>query len=382
MTPAAVITPGGGVESGAASTADSYTVQPITSIEQFLSMADTWNALLLDSGMATIFLSWEWLFTWTNCFVNSDRSLFVLGIYHANEIIGLAPFYLQKVKHKLVSLREIRFLGSPDIGSDYLDVISRSNCEKQVADIIYDYLFRHAHMEWDELHLTDIPAESHFLLHFMNRVEADGKFKEVHRCAVMPQTVLPDSADAFYAGLSSKRRSRLRQDMRRLCQQGETEHFTYSAMDFQQGLDRFFGLYDTKSEHNSVKLYPFLCRLGEFTQARNSLQIDILCSNGRDVAGLLHLRYGKRLFLLLMVVDKQFNRKISLGNLLVCKCMQNAVADGIRLYDFLKGDEEYKFHWASHTRASLSVILDQHHLPSILATIGRLGKYAIKTILR
>lgn len=371
-----------GLQAGMVLSAGGYTIQTVTGFDDWQNMAELWNTLLNASVATTLFLSWEWLYAWAKTYLNAGRSLYLLCVYDANELVGVAPFYVQKVRHKLVTLREIRFLGSPESGSDYLDVIIRKGCEKAVAEALYDFLFNHAHHQWDELHLTDIPAESLFLTHFMNRVEENGKFNEVRRCAVMPQASLPDNIAAYRARLSAKRRSRLRQDMRRLAQQGETQHHTLSETGCNEGLARFFRLYNSKSEHNGDKLYPFLKRLSELEGTRDWLQIDMLRNEGRDIAGLLHLRFDNKLFLLLMVVDKQFNRKISLGNLLVGKCIHNAINDGIQVYDFLKGDEEYKFHWANNTRASLSVILDQQHLPSILATIGRLGKYAMKTILR
>jgi hypothetical protein len=137
MATHAVLLPTGKVEPTRVSTGSSYAVQIISSINQLQSLATSWNALLLDSGASTLFLSWEWLYARANCFISADRSLFVLAVYHADKLIGLAPFYLQRVRHKLVWLREIHFLGSPDIGSNYLDVICRKGQEKQIAMLDY-----------------------------------------------------------------------------------------------------------------------------------------------------------------------------------------------------------------------------------------------------
>lgn len=370
------------VEQGVTTAVETCTFHVVTSFDEWSSLAETWNILLNDSASATVFLTWEWLYAWATCFLNKDRSLYIVCIYRANELIGIAPFYLQKVRHRLAVLRELHFLGSPDIGSDYLDVILRAGREKLAAESLYDYLFGIAHAQWDELRLTDVPAESRFLLHFMNCVDEHGKFKEVQRCAVMPQANLPANVDEFFARLSANRRSRYRRDLRRLSEAGTIEHLSFTQSDLNSGFVRFFRLYDAKSCHNGIKMRTFFSTLCKVKQAKQLIQVDILCANGTDIAGLLHLRHNGKLSMLLMAVDKNFNHKLSPGNLLVGMCMQRAIENGLHTYDFLKGDEDYKYHWATDTRASLSVILDQHHLQSILATVGRLMKYAIKVIVR
>ncbi|MEJ2649955.1 MAG: GNAT family N-acetyltransferase [Sedimentisphaerales bacterium] len=359
-----------------------YSIQRVSSLEQWHTMIESWNDLLLESNCNTIFLTWEWLYTWAKCFLGHNRKLFMLYVYHNRNLVGIAPFYVQKAKHGLVNLREIRFLGSPETGSDYLDIIIKKGREKATAEAIYEYLFDLARGDWDELQLTDIPADSLFFLHFMNRVEKQGKYYELNRCAVMPQTKLPADMESFFSMLSANRRERFRRDMRRLHKEGNPEHLTYDGSDYENGLSRFFNLYNTKSGYNGTKLHTFFSGLGSVGDAKQRVQIDILCVRSTDIAGLLHLDYDNKKSMLLMVVDKNFNQKISFGNLLVGMCMQNSVDTGHDTYDFLKGDEDYKFHWANQMRTSLSITLNQRRPQAILLTTVRLIKYALKTILR
>ncbi|MEJ2452085.1 MAG: hypothetical protein P8047_15725 [Gammaproteobacteria bacterium] len=79
MATHAVLLPTGKVEPTRVSTGSSYAVQIISSINQLQSLATSWNALLLDSGASTLFLSWEWLHARANCFISADRSLLGKG---------------------------------------------------------------------------------------------------------------------------------------------------------------------------------------------------------------------------------------------------------------------------------------------------------------
>lgn len=382
MAPNAYHCAGNGLEPGMTTSESYYVVKVISSFSQLQNISEAWDSLLIHAESNSVFLTWEWLYAWSECFLNSERELFILCVYHSGELVGIAPYYIQKLRHKFLTLRVINFLGSPETGSDYLDVIIRKGQEKTVAEAIYAFLFGEAREDWDELRLTNLLAESLFLLHFVNHVEANGKFVEIQRCSIMPRVKLPTNVDTYFALLSANRRSRFRRDMRRLTKEHTTEHITYRALNLDKGLERFFKLYAAKSDYKGTKLHTFFKKLSAVNNAKQWVQVDILCASGTDIAGLLHLRYADKLSMLLMAVDKTFNRKLSTGNLFVGMCIAKAIEDGMNYYDFLKGGEDYKFHWTTEKRASLSITLDQHHLASIISTVARLLKYAIKAIVR
>lgn len=54
----------------------------------------------------------------------------------------------------------------------------------------------------------------------------------------------------------------------------------------------------------------------------NPVQIDMLTVKDLAVAGLLRVTYGSTLAMYSMVVDKEYNPKVSLGNYLVGKSIQ------------------------------------------------------------
>jgi len=90
---------------------------------------------------------------------------------------------------------------------------------------------------------------------------------------------------------------------------------------------------------------------------KHSIQINFLESKHEYVAGMLHLIYDGALHAYLMAIDKEYNPKISLGNLLVWMCIKKAIEDGYTKYDFLKGDEAYKFHWTNKSSRSMNLEL-------------------------
>jgi CelD/BcsL family acetyltransferase involved in cellulose biosynthesis len=116
--------------------------------------------------------------------------------------------------------------------------------------------------------------------------------------------------------------------------------------------------------------------------AKKWMQIDFLTLDGKNIAAFLHFRYGGRLYLYLIVVDKTINPKISIGNIMIGLCTENAYKNQIFFYDFLKGAENYKFFWANSGQRSLNIFFCKRELIPILISWGKLIKYGLKLFLR
>lgn len=364
-------------------TENRLSIQLVDSVEDLRELEPQWVSLLQNSQASTVFLSWHWQWSWVNCFLNNERKLFIVCVRKGNDIVAIAPWYIENHKYGLLHNREVHFLGGPESGSDYLDVIIQEGHEKITTRAIYDFLHGLGRHHWDELRLNDQPAESLFLLHFMNCINDDRKYAEMACSAYLPQTALPNNSDDFLSALSSNRRYIYRRDSRRLDQEGEVSHRIFTQDTTAAGMDAFFPLYDTKSGYkDGPKLRNFLEHLCTQRVPRDWLQLDMLYVDEKPVAGLLHLKYDQKLAMLKMVVDKSFSKRISLGNLLVGKSIANAINEGLTCYDFLKGDEEYKFHWTKKGRVMLSTVHPQRRFNTSLISAYRLIKYYGKIILR
>lgn len=359
-----------------------HRIEIIESFEGWKRVAGAWNDLLNKSGAHTIFLTWEWLYSWAECYLNEKRNLFIIILYKNDEPLGIAPWYIHYTKYKLLGMRQIEFLGTPEAGSDYLDVIVQRGKEREVADSLYRFLFGPGRSRWDCMLLRDIPSQSLFLLHLQDIIESEGKYVELSKSSYCPAVTLPNKGESFNPGLSPKRKERFRQDLARLKKSGQIEHRVIKADACPDGMEEFFSFYNEVSGYDGRPLQRFLMKLVSHSADRNPLQINLLKINGKTVAGLLHLTDRDELLLFLMTADKAFNPKTSVGNVLVGLCLEQACLQGITRYDFLKGSEPYKFYWADSGRASLSIFLAQRKLSPLMFSTERFLKYTAKILLR
>lgn len=340
-----------------------------------------WNDLLEKSASNNVFLTWEWLYSWAEYFLNDQRKLFIVVVYEGEAIVGIAPWYLRKITKGICSIRQIEFIGTPEAGSDYLDVPIKRGREKEVTRFLYDFLIEEAATRWDLMRLDDIPSNSLFMLHLLNRIRENGKYVSISEASFCPVAELPGTEEEYFAGLSSKRGQRLRQDLRTLNKQIAVDHVTFSSDNPGLPLKDFIVLYSEKSGRSGDDLHRLLRKFVD-RRGAESIQIDFLAAGDSYVGGLLHLRYQDTLYLYLMAIDKTFNPKVSIGNLLVGLSICNAIRSGITCYDFLKGDEEYKFHWSNYGRRSSSILFAQRKLIPVCFTLAEIAKSAAKLVLR
>lgn len=361
---------------------DGFQISIINSVSDWEGLSKQWKELLAKSNSDTIFLSWEWLFSWAECYLNENRKLFVLAVYDDGELIGIAPWYINHVHGKLFTLKQIEFLGTPDAGSDYLDVFIKKGKEKEVTTTMYNFLLNDAASYWDCIKLNDIPANSQFLLHFLNKIEDAGKYAEISYSSFCPNIILPKTTEDFLSGLSSNRREQFRRHWKVLKKDSNVNHQSYLSEDIEKGLREFLNLYKKKSDYWNEQFDSFVQKFASRSKDKGSIQIDFLSANGNNMTGLLHLRYQNTLLMYLMAVDKAFNPKISIGNILVGLCINKAIDDGFSNYDFLKGTEHYKFHWANSGKTSVNIIFYQKKIISILHAMKKFITYTGKIILR
>ncbi|MFW9880311.1 MAG: GNAT family N-acetyltransferase [Candidatus Thorarchaeota archaeon] len=323
-------------------------IKLLSSFKSIENISEEWRDLLGKSRSNSIFLTWEWLYTWAEQFIKKGRELFIIAVYHNEKLIGLAPWYINSFRFGPFNLRRIESLGTPETASDYLDVIVEKGKEKMAASKIYESLMGELSFKWDCFHFRNSPSHSFFFLNFIQEFENDGKYIGVNKGAYCPILELCNTKEEFMASLSANRRQQLRRHYKVLSNGGRVHHKKYTDEGAIDVINRFSKLYHKRWGSQGGDLFQFLEKFTHRTRGKNWVQIDLLQIDNNDIAGIFHLFYQRTANYYLMAVDKNFNPRISIGNILLSKCIQDAIENKLSKYDFLRGTEHHKFHWANH----------------------------------
>ncbi len=111
-----------------------------------------WNRLLARSETHSVFLTWQWLSTWWECF-DEGATLFTFAVERDNELVGIAPLMVRREN----GIRYVEFLGMGS--SDYCDVIALEENKADVLRAVLDALFKRRD-RWDRIRLRYLPAHS------------------------------------------------------------------------------------------------------------------------------------------------------------------------------------------------------------------------------
>ena len=354
----------------------------LESKDQWVKLSPNWNKLLEASTSESVFLTWEWLFAWTHFCLGENRKLYAVLFYKNEQLIGIAPFYIHVLKKGPFTIRELRFLGTPEAGSDYLDVFADKGMEKEVANGLYNFLMGPAAKVWDQMALRDMPANSLFLLHFTRRIEKEGKYFELRQNAYCPIAHLEASVEKHFEQISPKRMQKIRQKSNKLNRHGSVIHDVFIRDIPEHAIADFFKYYEEKAGWSSEYVRPIIEKVVKHQNEVLNIQFDFLRVDGQVVTGLVFLRYKDTLSQYLMFTDKNFLPNASVGIILIVKCLENAVNTGIKAYDFLKGIEEYKFHWSNAGISTMQLNFWQKKPSAIYSAYTNLVRHAGKLILR
>ncbi|UCF67099.1 MAG: GNAT family N-acetyltransferase [Acidobacteriota bacterium] len=369
-----------------------------TQLEQ---LAEDWDRLAAQAVIPTVCLGFCWQAAWVEQFLTPGRELFVLVVRREGRIIGLAPWYRLRRRIIGLSLKELRPIGAPETASDYLDVLSAPGQQADVAAALYEHLHTRAASSWDLLSLEDIPADSAFAMHVMRRLDQDGRSFELEPRAYCPIARLPDDPELLLRGLSSNRREQFRRHRRllekraRLEQRAITDLDALAAEQLEALLEPLLRLHRRRWPEYDLRVYGFLSRViarmracgtrqtNEDLSASSRARLDYLLLDGREIGGLLHFDTQGRREMYLIGVDRDAHPRVSVGNVLVGMNLQQAVADGVGEYDFMKGVETYKLHWSQAGRRTLVLRLMRPRSVAVMAWwLVRQLKAGMRLVLR
>ncbi len=295
-----------------------------------------WTDLLSRSVHPVPFLSWPWQLFWWEAFGEGRRLRILRVVDSSGQPMGLFPLY-----EKVSGMWQL--VGGLDI-SDYLDVIAVRSREEEV----WAELLQHRAAEsgvWD-LHCLRAASPTLSLLPALARAFGLSTVVQVEeRCPVLG---LPDSWDSYLERLPGKDRHELRRKLRRLERQWPEARVR--AQSSPQGLEAamttFLVLHRKskagKARFMDPRMEGFFRRVTAALAERGWLRLWFLEREGTAVASYFCLEFAGNVGLYNSGFDPAY-AALSPGIVLLCYVIQDAIERRFARFDFLRGEEPYKY---------------------------------------
>ena len=320
------------------------------------ALREEWDALLSLCKRATIYQTWEWNDAWWNAFHQGKR-LRLLEARVNGRLVGIAPLYVSR--HLGTPLRRLAFIGTG--ASDYMDIIAQEENAEDVCVAVLRYLG--ASRSYDLADLQQLSPDA--LLKSFHSVRSNPA--QTHTLITQepcPYVALPSRWEDYTASLGKKMRSNLAYYDRLL---PRTFPDTSIHLAEKEQIDEAMSaLFDLHQKRWNARLLPgvlgadrvqkFHRMVAERFAARGWLRLHMTELQGRIVAALYCFQYRARYYYYLGGFAPDLG-KYSLGTVLTAHAMRHAISEGCADFDFLRGNEPYKYRWQPEERYNQRLIL-------------------------
>ncbi len=348
-------------------------VEIVTDTTSFVALENQWDKLVSASS-ATVFQTFTWQYFWWKHFGSRpDQHLFIALIRRGNDLIGIAPFFIQtysmfhfKIFRRLLLLGSgLRSPQSPVLSLekqgplDYLDIISAQGFEKETAETVVT-LLRNDNNLWDEIEFQNVPETGFIYKHVLPICKTCGFDIAMEHEDTCPIIFLPKTPDEF---LSSMRRS-VRRNLRYV-KRGFLENTEYSVDDVstKRSTDGAVQLLSRlhQKRWNAIG-YPGLFSDPRFgllirdvtktLSEKGTLWLKVLRYQGKAIAVNLCFMFNGTMHTYASGFDHDSATpgNSGAGSALVFLNILDSINSGCSVIDMGRGTESYKFQLTSDTR--------------------------------
>jgi CelD/BcsL family acetyltransferase involved in cellulose biosynthesis len=330
-----------------------------------LTFREEWDYLWSQNEETTPFQSPDWILSWWKHFGN-QRPWVIVQRQNA-ECVGILPLYILQDNQ---SKNKVLMMGTGI--SDYLDGTFQKGLEKIVSRKINQFLHLNEN-RWDHCILEQLPADSVLLnLETFNGVTSHIEIQDFCPVLSLPKTEL--QRQQFFTSNHYKKIFYYRRRFEKL----SPLHFDNVTFDslpsFMNALFKLHGdswrLKNEKGVLHDTSIQNFHRDVSYQMLLQGNLRMYALSRDSEIIAIYYGFVKGRRGYYYLSGYNPEF-RRFNLGSLIVSHAINQSIREGLEEFDFLRGQESYKYTWGAKDRPNYRLILNKTpntaaHIPTIV----------------
>jgi len=325
-------------------------VEVYTAVSAFHDLRAEWCQLLSQLPFQSVFFTPQWQETWWRHF-GTTRQLHMLTVRSSEGTLqGLAPLMSS---NGIDGPPRLELLGDLEL-CDYLDVFMVPAQQREVGRAVVEYLVGHGNDEM-ELCLQNLCQYSSTPEVFHDHLSNRGLTVEVEQIETCPTVMLPPDWDAYLATLRGKDRHELRRKLRRAEAAVRLAYrVTSDAAQLDEDIDTFMALHrmsqqDAKQGFMTPEKEAFFRDMARQLWPQGWLDLAFLSADGEPIATLCCFAYGSTYAAYNSGYHPAY-AELSAGIVLFAERIRTAIARGFTAFDFMRGNEPYKYRFGAMDR--------------------------------
>jgi CelD/BcsL family acetyltransferase involved in cellulose biosynthesis len=214
-------------------------------------------------------------------------------------------------------------------------------------------------LKWESIFLCSLPETS------PTRAWLKAVFSQARETQqdVSPSIELPANWEEYLESIDRKQRHEIKRKMRRVEEVEHTFEVITSEEDAHQALPDFISLHKASStekrdfwDENHLKFFStFIPAAG----AAGWLKLFFLKIGEVRAAAMLVFDYNNQYLLYNSGFDPNQFKNLSTGNVLTAYTIQQSIEEKKSVYDFLRGNEEYKFRFGAVSKPVFDIMVEK-----------------------
>ena len=321
-----------------------------------------WNTLVEISGTDVPFLHYGYLKNWWEFKGggewSDDAALEIISAHDEVGFVAIAPLF--RAVHE--GEETLLLLGSIEI-SDYLDFIAPPDLMPEFTTGLFSYLDEHL-PEIRKMVLVNVPQESPSL-NALEKVAGESSWDiQVEKAYHTPAIQLAADWETYLMGIDKKQRHEIRRKLRGASQQADsikwyfvTEKDSY-ASEFECFLD-MMAQHPHKKEFLEGKMRDQMRAFAGWAFDQGLLALSFLTIDYKKASAYLCFDYKERIYVYNSGYDINF-ASYSPGWVHLAYLIQDAIKNSKKYFDFMRGDETYKYRFGAADGFVMKAILSKN----------------------
>lgn len=310
----------------------------------FSQLAQEWD-ILAGRGMTnTPFQTLAYQQAWWQHLQPPHSQLETIAVRQSSgELAAIACLYISDDK-------VVHFNGCVE-ETDYLDLICSPEHAEDAWTAVFNVLCSNEFPEWASLELCNIPAASpsRAVLKRLVQENSLNLAEEINEvCPIIP---LPSTFNEYLANIDSKQRREVKRKLRRATGADVAIRIIGKDDDLAQEVDTFLELlqkstFDKRDWLNEGRRAVFH-DIAKAALDTGTLQLMFAEVDGEKAAALFNFAYKDRIWVYNSGLNPAAYGALSLGVVLTAKAIEHAIENGRTHFDFLRGNETYKYRFGA-----------------------------------
>jgi CelD/BcsL family acetyltransferase involved in cellulose biosynthesis len=341
-------------------------IELIDSRNELDALAGRWDELANSDPRDGFFRTSGWYLSWLDLVRSDAKPFVVVARDEQGTVIGLAPLCRMTHRDHWLPMTAISIGGREVVSGDYLDYLAEPELRAQVLPAILEFLWK-ARSDWGLLVLGEIFEDGDLHAVVQSFCEREGLSVRRQEERLCPYIELPATFDEYMAvSFNQKRRKEIKRQTRVIVEDfGAVVDVYVGPEQVSANLETLMQLHTgrwTSANQTGNMGRPgfaeFIRKVCSEPPAGSIPRLYVMNHEQKPVAALLVFQSGQSAFAYSIGRDPNCAiSHLSPGYALLVWSIRDSIDQGLRYYDFLRGDERHKTHLTKAARKTLTLMI-------------------------